>query len=813
MLSHLRVLDLTDGGSSVAGRMLSDLGADVVLVEPPGGAASRNLEPFADDVAGADRSLEFWSRHRGKRSTRLDLEDPSDRDRLREWVARADVWIDDAPAGTFTALGLGHEDLCALRPELVHVSITPFGEVGPKSAWAASDLTVTASSTAMALTGDADRAPLTCSIPQAFLHAGAEAAGAAMVALEERHRSGVGQHIDVSAQTAMMASCQSNVLSYGWNDRSLSRCGGGVAVGEYRLRFIYECLDGFINLTFLFGEPIGHATARFFDWMDEEGHSNETLREEDWVRYGAKVLTGRSTVEAHEAVMQAIEGFTRTKTKAELFAGAFERKLLIVPLSDTRDLLESKQLAHRDYWTPIKHPSIDREILYPGPFARFSATPIRPSTAAPALADPEAKTFLDATRDDEPAALAEQSGEGRGPALAGLKVLDFTWVYAGPAATRVLADHGATVIKIESASAPDALRASGPFKDSEGGPERSANYGNVNLGKRSLGLNMKTPEARALVLQLVDWADVVLENFSPRAMKSWGLDYETLRKHKPDLIMLSTSLAGSTGPESSLAGYGTMGSALAGFGFLTGWADRRPAAPYVAYTDYVSPRFSVTALLAALEARRRTGTGQHIDVSQAECSMHFLGSAILDYTTNMRIQTARGNEARDHAPCGVYPTRGEDRWIAIEARNEFEWHAFAATADEGWDRDERFADSTSRCAHRAELDAAIAEWTSRQEVAEVEAGLQAARVPAHRVSTPRDAFEDEQLAARSHFVSVEHTGLGSMPYENTRALFSETPGRPGPCPTLGEHNSWVLGEVLGLSDEEMTELVIAGAIE
>jgi crotonobetainyl-CoA:carnitine CoA-transferase CaiB-like acyl-CoA transferase len=818
MLAHRRVLDLTDGGASIAGRILSDLGADVVLVEPKGGAASRLQGPWADGREDPEHSLEFWASHRGKRSWPLDLDHPADRDRLRDAVRGADVWIDDRPVGALDAIGLGEADLAAIQPRLVHCSITPFGGEGPKSRWSATDFTVTAASSTMHLTGDADRPPLACSVPQAFLHAGAEAAAAVMVALEERERSGFGQHVDVSAQTAMMATCQSNVLAHGWNDESLTRCGGGVSVGPYRLRFIYACRDGFVNFTFLFGEPIGHATQRFFDWMDEEGFSNDALRAEEWVRYGAKIVGGSADLAEHEAVMDAVERFTRTKTKAELFSAAFERRLLIVPLSDSRDLVDSRQLAARRFWTPMKQPPLDREVMIPGPFARFSETPIGPRGPAPRLSD-AARTPWASPPDERPRPATpgtKRSGVSetpRGRALEGLKVLDFTWVYAGPAATRMLADHGATLVKIESSSAPDALRAGGPFKDRQPGPNRSANFGNVNLGKRSLGLNLKVREARALALRLVDWADVVVENFSPRAMKGWGLDYETLRERKPDLVMLSTSLSGGTGPEASLAGYGTMGSALAGFGFVTGWPDRRPAAPYVAYTDYVSPRFAVAALLAAVEHRRRTGVGQHIDLSQAECSIHFLGAAILDQTVNGHVWTARGNDLAGRAPRGVYPVRGEDRWIAIEAPDEVAWRALAAVAAEGWEDDPRFTEAHARFTHRAALDEALARWTARHEVEWLEERLQSAAVPAHRVTTSRDAFEDPQLRARPHFVEVDHPGLDRVPYENCRAILSATPGRPGPCPTLGQHNAEVLTEILGLGDEEIAELVIAGAVE
>lgn len=823
MLSHLRVLDLTDGGSAIGGRILSDLGADVVLVEPPGGVPSRSRAPYAGDAAGGaadpERSLEFWANHRGKRSVVLDFEQAADRDRLRELAAGSDVWIDDAPIGRMADLGLGYSDLAAHCPSLVHASITPFGEIGPRSRWAATDLTVTASSHAMWMTGDADRAPLTCTVPQAFYHAGTEAASAVMIALAERQTSGRGQHIDVSAQTAMMIASQSQVLSYGWNDFPLGRSGGGVSIGPYRLRFIYECIDGFVNLTLLFGEPIGRATGRFFDWMDEEGFSNAALRSEDWVAYGAKIVGQKTTVAEHEAVMDAIENFTRTKTKAELFAAAFERKLLIVPISDANDLAESTQLAARSFWTPVKHAGEEGEIVYPGPFAKLSATPIKIERPPPRLGEHNAEVLdLQRRLESIPAGQVDDSIEAdRALPLAGLKVLDFTWVFAGPAVTRELADFGATVVKVESAGAHDALRAGGPFWNGEPGSERSGNFASVNLGKHSIGLNMKVEASREVALRLVDWADVVIENFSPRAMKSWDLDYQKLRARKPDIIMLSSSLSGATGPESSLAGYGTMGSALAGFGFVTGWPDRRPVAPFMAYTDYVSPRFALSALMAALEERRRSGVGQHIDLSQAECTIHFLGAAPLEYGVNGHIAKARGNASMHHAPSGVYPAMGEDRWIAIAAVDESQWEALVgvakSTAGVDWSADARFATNASRIEKSEALDEAISLWTRELEVGDLEDRLQAVSVPVHRVTATRDAFEDPQLIAREHFVEVDHPVFGSAPYENARSRFSVTPAVLRPCPTLGQHNSFVLEEILGYSEDEITELVISGAIE
>lgn len=815
MLSHLRVLDLTDGGSSLAGRILADLHAEVILIEPPEGVASRHTGPFVDDVRDPEASLEFFANHRGKRSLVMDLDAPDGADRLLSLARSADVWIDDR---SFRGLDerFSPDALAAAAPRLVHARITPFGEIGPKSDWAATDLTVTAASYALRLTGDADQPPLSCSVPQAFFHAGAEASTAILLAIEERKRSGLGQHIDVSAQTAMMASTQSAVLSHGWNCTPNSRTGGGVSVGPYRVRFIYECLDGFVNLTFLFGEPIGHATARFFDWMDEEGFATEAIRNEDWVGYGAKIMKGETSVEEHDAVLEAIERFTRTKTKAEFLAAAFERRVLVVPLSDCADLVASEQLASREFFRPIKHPGIDREILHPGAFARLGATPLEVDRPAPRLGECRSIETLaprDDEEEDEGAPPADIPAGERRPPLEGLKVLDFTWVYAGPAITRQLADFGATVVKIESNSAHDALRSNVPFKDDRPGPDRSANFSNLNLGKLSLGVNMKTPEGRALVLELVDWADVVIENFSPKAMKNWGLDWENLKTRKPSLVMLSSSLAGGTGPQKMLAGYGTMGSAIAGFGFVTGWPGRRPSAPYVAYTDYVSPRFAFLALLAALDHARRTGVGQHVDVSQAEASIHFLGAALLDYTANGRIPAARGNRHPHYAPSGVYPVPGEDEWIALAAPDDATFAALAKEAGATWASDPRFASAAARVEHAEALDAVIGAWTAEQDLDELEARLQAVGVPAHRVHTSASAFADPQLIAREHFVAVDYSDVGEVPYENSRARLSASPARLTPCPTLGQDNQRVLGELLGKDDEAMTELILSGAIE
>jgi crotonobetainyl-CoA:carnitine CoA-transferase CaiB-like acyl-CoA transferase len=337
----------------------------------------------------------------------------------------------------------------------------------------------------------------------------------------------------------------------------------------------------------------------------------------------------------------------------------------------------------------------------------------------------------------------------------------------------------------------------------------------MNAGKLGLTLNVSIPEGRQLALRLVEWADVVMESFSPRAMKNWGLDYESLRAVKPDIIMASSCLNGHTGPHAKLAGFGTMGAQLAGFGQLAGWPDRPPAGPFGAYTDYIAPKFLAAAVLAAVEHRKRTGQGQYIDLSQAEASLHFLGPAFLDYTVNGQVMTRNGNASNECAPHAVFPCRGDDRWVAIAATTQQQWERLAIAIGQGtWISDPRFATMSDRIAHREELEMRITAWTMEHEVGEVEEALQEVGVPCHRSSRSYDAFADPQLAHRGHFVTLEHPELGPVPIESSRMRFSGTPAsitRLGP--TMGQDNEFVLRSILGLSDGEIEEFVAAGALE
>ena len=812
MLSPYRVLDLSDAGALICGQILGDLGADVILVEPPDGVQARRIGPFMADEPHLNRSLNFWSLNRNKRGITLDLETSSGREHLLDLVKTSDVLIESFVPGYLDRLGFGYSVLAEVNPGLVMVSITPFGQHGPKAHWAATDLTVTAASGVLFLTGDEDRAPVYVSIPQAYLNAGAEAAVGTLIALSARERDGLGQHIDVSAQTAMMMTTGFVTMAHGWNDLPFERVGGGMKFGPLRLRFIYPCKDGHVNITFLFGSVLGMATRRLFGWIYEEGFCDEATRDKNWVTYAGLLMSGKEPLEELERCTGFIEHFTLSHTKNELFEEATRRRVLLVPVSNIADLRESEQLREREFWASVEHPELGRQITYPGPFAKLSRTPISYRRRPPLLGE-HAYEVLAELR-PPPAQRNARREEAWAPALQGLRVLDFTWVYAGPASVRYLVDYGATVIHVESAKKIDAARTVGPYKDGRSGIERAAIYCNLHVGRYGLALNLSTSKGRAIAMRLAKWADVVIENFSPKVMRGWGMDYESLRKIKPDLIMVSACLNGQTGPGALLAGYGTMGACMAGFGELTGWPDRAPAAPFGAYTDVTSPKFIASAVLAALEHKRRTGQGQYIDVSQVEAPIQLLARAVLEHTVNGRVETRMGNALQEYAPTGVYPCAGTDRWVALAAPTDGAWQALCNAAVRGWREDPRFASANARLENRAALDEAIASWTANSEPNALEELLQSVGVPVHRVATSADIFADPQLSARGHIAYLEHPQLGGVPIETSRMRFSRTPATAAWCgPEIGQHNDYVLREILQMTDQEIAELMIDEALE
>ncbi len=397
----------------------------------------------------------------------------------------------------------------------------------------------------------------------------------------------------------------------------------------------------------------------------------------------------------------------------------------------------------------------------------------------------------------------------------GLKIAEFAWVVVGPSTSRYFAEHGATVVKIESHKRLDTNRVNSPFANNTPTPDSSMFYGRHNPNKYSVSIDMNSPGGKELAWKLIKWADIVTESFAPGMVERWGISYEDVKKVRPDIIYFSSSMQGRGGPHSNYAGYGQNACNFSGYTELSGWPDRKPCAPYGAYTDYVCCRFAAFALTAALIHRKLTGQGQYVEQSQFESSVHFLMQAVMDYQVNGNIQTRMGNRTPIAAPHGVYQCQGDDCWVAISAMNDEEWRQLCKAIDDPvLVRQPKFATRKARKNNEDELDAAITTWTLKHTREEVEKILLNAGVPAHIVAKPSDVYRDPQLTARNYWTPLNHEVMGVQKFEpQSGFIFSKTPRVVDrPSPLLGEHNEYVFKELLGMSDDEIADHIIDGSI-
>jgi benzylsuccinate CoA-transferase BbsF subunit len=443
---------------------------------------------------------------------------------------------------------------------------------------------------------------------------------------------------------------------------------------------------------------------------------------------------------------------------------------------------------------------------------------VKVTTAGDAVEQPGPAGLMELPRaiGDWPARLAHEVTPSGGSARAweGTRIIEFGTGAAGPIAVRYFAEHGATVIRIESRSRPDFLRTYSQGPDDPCGLDGSDMFDAVNVGKFGMTLNLKHPDGVALARRLTGWADAVAENFAPRAMRGFGLDYASLAPDHPDLVMVSSCLQGQTGPHKDYPGFGGQGSALSGYNLLTGWPDREPVGPYGTITDSLAPRFVATALAAGLLHQRRTGRGMHLDVSQVEAAVYSLTPWILDFDVNGHTGVRQGNRSDRFVPHGAFECRGDDRFVAIACWDDHDWQRLADVMGLDPGTTSSLATCDARRARIDEVESLVAQWTERQDAATVAAALQRVGVEAVPVADFADVAADEQLADREHFVTMKHPCMGPCGYERNGFRLSDAPaGYERTSPVLGEHNEWVLGEILGLDSAERARLRDAGALE
>ena len=759
-LAGIRVIDATTRWGDLAGRILSELGAEVFKVEPPGGCDSRHVGPF-----DGEESLYWACVGAGKKSVVTDD--------VTSLLGDADVFIESGRRA----------DLAEAFPHLVHVSVTPFGLSGPLADAPAAEVTVEAAGGLIDLQGDPDRPPLPMgAMPQAAFHAGAQAAADTVVALFERERSGRGQHLDVSAQACVVWTLM-NATGFppntGSNPPSSSEFRGQPRpnpVQRLDLPGNVQCKDGLVQVRFqmrILGERSFDALLR---WVETDGGPvPDHVRGMDLRRWLSQARSGELDLERTQVAADLIVDHLATKTKQEIQFYAAEHGLTVAAIHTVKDLLVDPHLADRNFWVR------NGDRVHAGPFARLSRTPLSLNRSAPALGSskqppPRKRPVTDMDAPSSP--------------FEGLKVADFSWVGVGPMIGKALADHGATVVRIESPDRLDLLRTVPPFKDGVPGPDRAQFMANFNTSKLGMTIDLKNAEGRKLARRMVDWADVVLESYSPGTMGRFGLDWATLSADRDDLVMLSTSMRGQTGRERKYSGFGGQGSAIGGLYALVGWPDRPPCGPWGAYTDFITPRFGVATLTAALLHRRRTGLGQHIDLSQIECGIRFLEPLVLDYAATGKVAKALGQESPSLDPHGVFTCGGDNRYVAIGVETSTERSALAALLG----------------------GETLADWCRSHDAFEAAATLRSASVPAYVVLRTSDLYDDPQLAHRGFFVTLEHPVMGPTPYDGPATIYSRTPQRlRSAAPCLGEHNERVLLELLGVSDADVDRLRDAGA--
>jgi crotonobetainyl-CoA:carnitine CoA-transferase CaiB-like acyl-CoA transferase len=812
-LAPYRVLDLTDARAELSAMVLAGLGADVIKVEPPGGSASRHERPLVDGAPPERSSLRFHAFNRGKRSVVLDLEDDRGRADFLRLVASADFIIENAGAGVMAARGLGFEQLRLVRTDLVYVAISPFGQDGPYANHSATDLTIAAMGGVMALNGDADRRPVRVTVPQTWHHAAVDGALAAMVAHHRRVATGDAQYADVSVQASVFWTGFNAMIAHAIQGFDLERDGTTLQLGTMSTPLVYPALDGEVVLV-----GLAATMMPLLPWMVACGAvTQEWVDAEDWTTWDLRMLTGGTLAHDPPTMRAALIAFTRLHTKADLFTRAFALGVTIAPVNTAADVMTLDQLTIREFWKPIVFPD-GRTLRAPGPFVRLSATPVDLDRPAPGMGQHTDEVLGSLGSADRPTAplVATRTASTAPPPLplAGVKVADFSWIGVGPISAKALADHGATVIHIETENPADRLRMVGPFKDGVAGVNRSQFFGSFNTSKMSLALNLKSPEGLAIARRLIEWADVCLDSFTAGTMEHLGLGYEVARELNPSIIMASTCLMGQTGPLARLSGYGYHAAAISGFYEITGWNDRAPAGPFNAYTDAVAPRFLATTLMAALDHRRRTGEGQFIDQAQMESALHFLAPELLNVQVTGANARRSGNESPTASPHDVYPCAGADEWCAIAVETDAQWHALrTALSSPAWATDPALDTLEGRLAHAEMIDAQLAAFTRRYEPRALMDLLQSAGVPAGMVQRSSDHLEDPQLRHREFFRRLDHPEMGEVPYEGHSyriAGYDNGPRFAAPC--LGEHSYEVLSEVLGLSDEVIAEAMANGAI-
>ncbi len=811
-LQNITVVEASEGvAGAFCGRMLAAFGADVIKIERPlGGDPTRVAEPVLPNVTASEASALHLHLNMGKRSVLLDWHTERGSESLKRLIQDADVLLEDWNIAALDRMGLA-DGVEALNPRLIDLSLTPFGTSGPYADWTTTPLVSLALGGFLYLSGDEDREPLVIPGRQPEYLAGLHGYGGLMMALLERQRTGRGKRVSVSEIETLAALHQFTTVMHTYGGVVRSRHGARWEnkgnYGRYPIT-ILPCKDGYVSYAV--------STEGQWDLLFPMVGQSELLEDPRFVTFEVR----REHADDIDAILI---DWMKDKTRQEVFeyaAGDWSEPAS--PLLNLSETLADEQLAHRNFFTDVEHPDAG-PLTYPTVPFRMSATQpqFRPAprlgqhtedvlekVAAP-IPSPSmgsqgyAKYAISYnSQSSDPLSLRERAGvrvnpypsKGEGGPLSDLRILDLTRVWAGPLATRILGDFGTEIIKISDPRVP---------VDRLGGTNNK-----LNRNKPNLALRLDHDSGRDAFLELVKTADVVVENFRPRVMRNFNLTYKDLRAVRPDIIMCSMPGYGTTGKYADYPAFGPSVEAMTGIPSMMGYQGGPPRTSSLAFPDPVSALNSVAAIMTALNHRRRTGQGQFIDLALIEGPICQIGEYIAAHSRT-GIQPPRvGNAHADHAPYGVYPTRGEDEWIAICVTSDEQWRELCRLmgksdlANSG-----EFADEAARRNDLNVLDEIIAQWTREQDGAELAAALQSAGIAAGRAAKNYQLLADPHLSERNFFVEIDEPDVGTKTYPG-QAVRMDGMDRASwiPSARLGEHTEEILSQLLAMNDARISQL-------
>jgi crotonobetainyl-CoA:carnitine CoA-transferase CaiB-like acyl-CoA transferase len=785
-LTGYRVVDLADEKGELAGRILADFGAEVVRVEPPQGARSRCLPPFAP----SGESLYFAYRNANKLGHVLDLESEAGRAGLLDLLARADVLIESETPGRMASLGLAPKSLSERFPHLVVLSISDFGQTGPYRDWVATDSTMCAISGMQFKAGVADREPLFSPGAMVYDIAGIMGAFAAMTALYQRERTGYGQTLDLSVLEAVAQQTDWSFSNNSMTDAKLQE-GLQSRIGSGPIYKIFPCKGGFVRLVIM--APRQWRAMRA--WLGEPDYLQDP-------KYDS--FLGR--MEIADALNVMVGDLFATMTHEEVAFEAQKRGIVCTPVLAPGEVLENVHFRSRGTFVDGEYAKGERGPIASG-FFELDRERQGFRHRAPAKGEHSAQIAGGLWPDQRSKPVHPRPAPSR--PFENLRVLDFGIGGVGVEAARLFADYGADVIKVESKVYPDFIRV-------VMWTQISGSFASSSRTKRGFGVNLKLEEGRRLLHELARHADVVTENGSTGTMDSLGVGYEALSKTNPRIVLASSQLLGDHGAWADWIGYGPSTQPIGGLVHLWDYRDSsEPAGSTSIFPDHLAGRLLALSALAAIFRRMRTGRGAHASVAQAEAVANMLGDLLLKEGVAPGTVKPLGNRSERGAPWGCYPCAGSDQWVAITVRDDADWAKLkVAIGDPDWAKDARYASATGRAADHDAIDAKLAEWTRARSTKTVTSTLQMFKVPAAPMYTARDQLHDPHFQARGYPRWIEQQVAGWMAME-------------GPCfqasgmkdiqlfqaPLVGEHTRTIAREILGMSEAEIEAQIAAEVLE